>query len=150
MGLPFSHHHWRPSNGLNRTFTRARINLRDLCPEGLRIPFPMHLVNCPVLRTRLIRRVSIPSPEASTATPLTQRRNHSFLEMPASHYNNRCHIMALLITGLRITDRLTSLIMPSLRLNNSITTEWGTTWLDRVRITLCHLTMHLLTWPIGQ
>jgi hypothetical protein len=149
MGRLSSHRRWRPSNGLNRTFTRARINLQDLCPEGLRIRSPMHLVSCPVPRTRRIRRASIPSPEASTATPSTQRRNHLFPEMAASHYNNRCHIMVLLITGLRITDRPISLIMPSLPRNNNTTTEWGTIWLDRVLTTLCRLIMHLLTWLIG-
>jgi hypothetical protein len=70
--------------------------------------------------------------------------------MAASPFHNRCHTMALLITVLRITDRPISHIMPSLRLNNTTTTAWDTTWLGRVQTTLCHLIMHLLIWVTGQ
>jgi hypothetical protein len=70
--------------------------------------------------------------------------------MAASPFHSRCHIMALLITALRITDRPISLTMPSLHLNNNTTMEWGTIWFDRVQTILCHLIMHLLIWVIGQ
>jgi hypothetical protein len=150
MGHLFSHHRWLPSNGLNQTFTRARISPQDLCPEGLQIRYHMRLVSCPVRRIRLTRRVSIPFLEALTATHSIQRHNLLSPEMAASHFHNRCRTMALRITALRITGRHISLIMPSLHHNSSTITEWGITWLDRVQTTLCHLIMHLHIWVTGQ
>jgi hypothetical protein len=150
MGHLFNHHHWLPSNGLNRALIRPLIRLKDLCQEGLQIRYLMHLVNCLVPRILQIRRVNIPSQGASTATPSTQRPNHLFLVMVAFHFPSRCRIMALLIMGLRTTALPISHIMPFLRLNNSTTTVWDTIWLDRVLTILCHLIMHRLIWLIGR
>jgi hypothetical protein len=150
MGHLSSRLHWHHSNGLNRILTRARIRPKDPCQELPRIRYLMHLVSCLAQRIQPIRRVNIPFLGASTATPSTQRHNHSFLVMVAFRFLNRCPIMALLIMGLRTTALPISNTMPSLHLNNSTTMEWGIIWLDRVQTTLCPLIMHLLTWLIGR
>jgi hypothetical protein len=145
-----NHLHWRPSNGLNRTHIRAHISHKDLCQEPPPIQYHTLSVNCLAQRIQPIQRVNILFLGVSTATPSTQKRNHSFQAMVVFPFPSRCPITALLIMGLLITGLHIFNIMPSLRHNNSTTTEWDTTWLDKVQTTRCHLIMHLLIWLIGR
>jgi len=110
----------------------------------------MHLASYQPLPIQRTQKANTQSPEVSIDMHLIQRRNRSSQAMLVSPFLNRCRIMARHTMGLRITDLLTFLIMRSLRLNNNLTTEWATTWLDRVQTTLCHLITHLLIWLIGQ
>jgi hypothetical protein len=80
----------------------------------------------------------------------TPRLNLSFQVILDFRDLSLCHIMGLLTTDLRITVLLISLTMPIPHHNNNLGTEWVTTWLVRVQITLCHLIMHLPIWLIGQ
>jgi len=152
MGHLFNRRLLHPSNGRssNSLFTRLHINLKAPWLEGLQALSRMRLVSCQALPTRLIRRVNIQFPEASTDMLSTRRLNLSFQAILGFRDLSLCHIMGLLTTDLRITALLISLTTPIPHHNNNLGTEWATTWLVRVQITLCHLIMHLRTWLIGQ
>jgi hypothetical protein len=152
MGHLFNRRLLHPSNGHSSSnlSTRVHISLKAPWLEGLQTLSRMHLVSCQALPTPLIRRVNIQFPEASTDMLSTRRLNLSFQAILDFRDLSLCHIMGLLTTDLRITALPISLTMPIPHHNNNLGTEWATTWLVRVQITLCHLIMHLRTWLIDQ
>jgi hypothetical protein len=147
MGLQFSRRQFHLSNGSSNLSTRALINPKVpwLGPPQAR--FLMHLGNCQVPLILRIPKANTRFREVSIGMHSILKPNLSFPAILAFQFLNPCHIMDLLTTGRHITAPHISLTMPSLHHNNMVM-EWVIAWQGRVRITLCRLIMHLLTWHI--
>ena len=139
----FNHRSFRPNSGNNSsslcTRTKPLTNHRRPV-EDLQVRFRMLLANCLVPSILLIQRVNIRFLEASIDTRSTQRPSRSSQTILVFQF-----LSLSLITVLLTKDLLTCLIMVLLRRSRNMVTAWATTWLDRVRTTPCHPTMHLPT-----
>ena len=144
----FNHRSFRPNSGNNSsslcTRTKPLTNHRRPV-EDLQVRFRMLLANCLVPSILLIQRVNIRFLEASIDTHSTQRPSRSSQTIQVFQSLSLSLITALLIKDLHTMALLTCLIMGLLRRSRNIVMAWATIWLDRVRTTPCHPTMHLPT-----